>query len=197
MRKLPKLGKPIEGHEERDAIHIAIIPAKVLGELSPGQSVRLVDRDKGDKFYTVCRTEKKKECIGIIDPFLNRYVEEGETVWVFLLPNTVTDMRHHWEHPAFEDFVDELDSDAEKTFRYLKYGDSIEFMRKFATKVDMSYQELLDALTDYVNDGTENIHIGVDTPYEDTEKMWDSFEKITGIKVSGGIKHQTPFSCSC
>lgn len=196
MRKLPKLGEVVEGHEERDAIHIAIIPARLLTEVYPGSPVRLVDRKPGEKFYTVARTEKDSACIGVVDPFLKGYVDAGKTVWVFLKPNTVTDMRHHWEHPDFEDFKDDLDPGAEETFRYLKHGNSIEWMRNFAAEVDLGYQELLQHLSDFLDGGEDYIHIGVDTPYDKIDKMWECYEHITGQKVPKKSKSQ-PFSCSC
>jgi hypothetical protein len=39
--------------------------------------------------------------IGIVDPFLDQPVRPGEEFWVFVYPNTITGMRHYWQHPAF------------------------------------------------------------------------------------------------
>lgn len=197
MRKLPKLGKAIEGHEERDAIHVAIIPAKLLTEAHPGQRVRLVDRKPGEKFYTVAATRKNQKCIGVVDPYIDRYLEVGETVWILLKPNTVTDMRHHWEHPEFEDFVDEDDAGAEETFRYLKHGHSIEWLRNFAAEIDMTYSELIRDLQAFQDGHIDSIHLSVDTPYDQLEEMWKHYENVTGTKTRAGARRDQPFTCGC
>src|SRR5688572_9996159 len=83
---------------KRDAIHVAIIPI-VAGELiAMGEHVGI---GKDGKAYSGDNTEI--ETIGIVDPFLLKYVKKGETFWLLLYQNTITGMRHHWKHPAFEE----------------------------------------------------------------------------------------------
>lgn len=39
--------------------------------------------------------------IGIVDPFLPHPVEAGQLFWMVLYPQTVLNLHHHWDHPAF------------------------------------------------------------------------------------------------
>ena len=117
----PKLGQLIEGDAERDAIHVAIIPAVAGDRLLPGAKV---GRDEDGLYVT------RVEPLGIVDPFLNRPVELKDRFWLFLFPNTVTGMRHHWEHPAF---VGDEARSASK-----------EWLHRKAEEFDWSYEELVD-----------------------------------------------------
>ncbi len=94
MDDLPKIGKLIDGHAYRDAIHVAIAPVEAAERLSPGDHVAL--DDSGNAVWTVERG------VGIVDPFLLGDVREGERFYVFLYPGTVTSIRHSWSHPAFK-----------------------------------------------------------------------------------------------
>lgn len=87
------LGQTPEASDERDAVHVAIVPVLAGERLLPGQRVGLLNPG------TVCRQEPH---IGIVDPFAG-LVEEGQRVWLLLFPNSIRGMRHHWEHPAFPD----------------------------------------------------------------------------------------------
>ena len=87
------LGKLAEGHSERDAVHIAIVPVVAGADLSPGQ---IVSPDG----YPAGVTRHR---VGIVDPFLTEQVKEGEHFWLLLYPGTITSLRHEWTHPAFPD----------------------------------------------------------------------------------------------
>jgi hypothetical protein len=91
------IGKPITTHQERDAIHIAIIPVIAGETLNPGQAVGVAET-YGENTHTAYINEKP---VGIIDPFLTRRIGQGETCWLFLYPNTVTSLKHNWSHPEF------------------------------------------------------------------------------------------------
>ena len=43
----PELGKLLSGKEERDAIHVAIVPVIAMGKLRPGQYVVPPSREYG------------------------------------------------------------------------------------------------------------------------------------------------------
>lgn len=73
----------------RDAIHIAIAPCIAPEVLDPGVPV---DADGHSS---------SQRAVGIVDPFLEQRVNPGEGFYIFLFPNTVTSLRHEWEHPAF------------------------------------------------------------------------------------------------
>lgn len=79
----------------RDAVHVAVIPAVAGERLDPGMRVGL-DRNGA---YIEC--VNGVDLVGLVDPFLPNAVKRGERFWLFLLPGTVTSLRHHWQHPAF------------------------------------------------------------------------------------------------
>ena len=99
MTNPPQVGKLI-GKEEnvfRDAIHVAVCPVVANCTLGPGQRVGIVKRtEQGD--YVVGYS---RDIIGIVDPFLSINVFEGERCWLFMLPNSVSNLRHAWQHEAF------------------------------------------------------------------------------------------------
>lgn len=79
----------------RDAIHVAVITAVCDDfELKPGQHVG---------YYNGKASAAFPRKLGIVDPYMQSSICLGELFWLCLYPNTVTGMRHHWEHPAFED----------------------------------------------------------------------------------------------
>lgn len=86
---------PREG-DERDAVHVAIISVIAGERLNSGDKVQISSVDR--RAYLA-----DTECIGVVDPFLTNGVSEGNPFWLCLYPGSVTGMRHHWEHPAFDD----------------------------------------------------------------------------------------------
>lgn len=91
-----KLGQIIEGKHHRDAIHIAVAPVEAAEDLEPGQRIGLLadGRASGKPFVAV---------LGIVDPFLQSTVLRGPQFWLWPTPYTITNLRHDWTHPAFED----------------------------------------------------------------------------------------------
>lgn len=93
MSEPSPLGHLAVANAERDAVHVAIIPVRALEKLMPGDHVGFVEANG------VSRQALEK--VGIIDPFLSRAVRANQWCYLLLYPNTVTGMRHHWQHPAF------------------------------------------------------------------------------------------------
>src|SRR5690606_517238 len=93
------LGETAADDAQRDAVHVAIFPATSDHQLYPGLRVKLVAgaHDKVEPAHD--------GAIGIVDPFLFSAVMPGTRFYVCLMPNTVTGMRHHWEHPLVSDKV--------------------------------------------------------------------------------------------
>lgn len=90
-----RLGELAPANAQRDAIHVAVIPAVAGMDLQPGERVAL----SGNFAYV-----EVNDCrgLGIVDPFLSQAIKKGDRFYLLLLPNTVTGMRHHWEHPAVD-----------------------------------------------------------------------------------------------
>ena len=74
-----------------------IAPCVAAEDLEPGQHVGLVG---GESDVAGTRTAR---LVGIVDPFLTETVRAGQRFYLCLYPNTVTSLRHHWAHPAFDE----------------------------------------------------------------------------------------------
>ncbi len=92
----PQLGKLIEGEAGRDAVHIAVAPVTAGEKLLPGERVTIQADGRAIGLPTGSRG------VGIVDPYLTAAVEEGQRFYLFLMPGTVTSLRHVWTHPAFK-----------------------------------------------------------------------------------------------
>lgn len=81
---------------ERDAIHIAVAPVTAYCKVKPGEHVGFVSDGV---------VGPHGRLIGIVDPFLECDVQEGERFWMFMYPNTITSLRHDWSHSEFDKFA--------------------------------------------------------------------------------------------
>lgn len=89
----PNVGNLCHENPRRDAIHIAVAPVTSGERLEPGNFVKLVEGK--------ARICDPKEAIGVVDPFLVDKIEPECVFWLFIKPNTVTNLRHTWSHPAW------------------------------------------------------------------------------------------------
>lgn len=173
MSETMQLGNLPEANQGRDAVHVAIAPMIAAERLSPGQHVGLI----GDRAGSTAKT------IGIVDPFLRGAVFEGERFWLVLYPQTITSLRHVWEHPAFSGGEGSVSA-------------SEKWLREMAEQVGVSYSRLLNAakehieFDEYLVGGGEME--GVITP----DEFWDHYEAVTGTRVPHE-KRGNFFSCSC
>jgi hypothetical protein len=202
MDPIKTIGTILTGDEARDAIHIAVLPV-VCGEergLQPGEAVTLAHgtsdvaiRARDD--YGLMRS------IGIVDPFIALHqdadksgnvrwnVKKGERFWLFLHPNSVTGMRHHWQHPAV-DRPAEVRSDAEA------------WLHRFAEKWGFDYETLIrvadnptgdwDYITAHGNDLHSTSELG-----EDYDLFWQNLALLTGRTYDVAHKERVHWSCSC
>ena len=90
---LETLGTIHVKEERRDAIHLAVLPAKAGHRLVAGDPISIRDGvATGDA-----------SGLAIVDPFLSVDVRPGEKFWAVLRPRLVTSLRHVWSHPEFQD----------------------------------------------------------------------------------------------
>ncbi len=98
------LGVPPDGQSRRDAIHIAVIPARAKDNLKRGDRVMLRYNDETLEEYNECiyavPAVLGENYHGIVDPFAEGPIAEGQTCWIVLRPGTVSNLRHDWDHPA-------------------------------------------------------------------------------------------------
>jgi hypothetical protein len=73
-------------------------------------------------------------------------------------------------------------------------GGPRKYLRELADEFEMSYADFIEHLRMYSNQEIDYIGLGFDTPGYDMQRMWDSYELVTGdvAKV-----RDYPFSCSC
>ncbi len=195
----PKVGARITGPAFRDAIHIAVAPIEAGEPLAVGQLVWLIN---GKGFATPLA--KRAKAIGIVDPFLPhaRGVSQGERFWLFLLPDTITSLRHEWTHPAFESetaIPDDIKAASKQwleDFLLLKdwppYDDFIKLMTQgFTTReTDDGYEDNYSVHigNGYMSFSGEMGHGSV------PPEFWTHLEIVTGKKFP---HHPRSFSCSC
>lgn len=168
------LGQIIEGVAQRDAIHIAVAPMIAGERLGAGLHVGVGSTGQASAFVAP---------IGIVDPFLKSPVEKGQRFWLFLYPNTVTSLRHEWEHPAFYAKCDDIAA-------------SKQWISDYAKSLQLDYDELMSGAKNWLRSGAYLIgDSNLDGAYV-SDVFWDHFSIVTGQVVPIN-KRQNFFSCSC
>lgn len=168
------LGQIIHGNPERDAIHVAVAPVIAACELKPGQHIGLLDGEA---------SPGAKKLIGIVDPYLKSNVRRHQKFWMFLYPNTIIGMRHHWKHP---DFTYEENSKERAEVR----------IRQIAQELDVDYEDLISHAQSYLEYGDYWCEGGRFDGVYLPDDFWDSYEILFDVKVPQNEKYSF-FSCSC
>lgn len=189
---LATLGTIIKDTEKRDAIHIAVEPVKAGERLWPGDHVYLID----SVAFRANRFNDTNQGVGIVDPFLESAVEQGQHFWLLVYPRQITSLRHVWEHPSFPNVTDEEVTNRPKI--------SKELAKEWLVKnlCDEDYANLDDYVVGILEgtagyDGylvTYGTNLSGDIPNE----FWDYIEVYTGKKVPDSRKENYRyFSCTC
>jgi hypothetical protein len=197
------LGKIIEPGKfaARDAIHIAVAPMIAGEKLHPGDHVRIMQGTSDHVVQDRSDYDAASPRIGIVDPFIELdykndqwEIPPGSRIWVYLYPNTITGLRHEWDHPAFSSSFREtiLMPEAER------------WLRQFADRWNFDYQNMIDAATN--PDGEEwGAYItarGIDLHSrgelgEDHDLFWKHLETMTGKTFNEEHREKVGWSCSC
>lgn len=183
MSESLKLGKIITEPQGRDAVHIAVVPV-VAGDryLQPGDRVGFIDKKNN-------LVGKQGPYLGVVDPFLESYVSKGQTFWLYLVPGSITSLRHEWTHPEFEAVAP-----APST-----RSSSEEWMREWArAQLCYQYGESVmdeDQAYEYAISFGHTHQVG---SFEDArdyidDEWWNHWEKITGATGD----REAYFSCAC
>lgn len=180
------LGKLIDEKERRDAIHIAMAPVVAGCKLLPGDDIGFIESNQ----LTVGRRCDK--CIGIADPFLKSPIKEGDRFWMLLYPNTISSLRHEWEHPAFLKEEPALPSSGGGE----RKATSISWIKDYADRLGISYTKLMGGAAGYAESG-EYLCCGdiLEGEYTD-DNFWAHYEIATG-EIVDVDKRNNFFSCSC
>lgn len=185
---LDTIGKKLKGGERRDAVHFAVAPVQAGGFLRAGERVKFAP---GSTDVVVSWDYDEEAPVGIIDPFLNDYVANGERCWLFLYPSTITGLRHEWTHPAFPD--QQPQSVAQPAESPREYSER--WLRGFAEKYKADYNEMIAG----VSDGT-GAFFDDDLEYEDFRpgsEFWQHVSTVTGNDFTEKHMQDTSFRCAC
>lgn len=175
------IGKLITDEQQRDAIHMAVAPVFAAERLAPGQHVGFIGSGEVGGGAV--------KLLGIVDPFLPSPVFKGDKFWMFLYPNSITSLRHDWEHPDFF-------KDAYGGFKSNKsYPVEEGRLRIFADEAGITYERLLEGAEDFVENGNYMVDGGRWEGFDIYDSFWDDYEKVTGKKRSD--KKWGFFSCAC
>lgn len=181
---LPNLGGTPDINAQRDAVHIAVVPLRVGRSkwgLHAGCRVKFVP-GRTDSIMEV-RDDDDPDCIGVIDPYLTKRVEEDEWCWVFLLPNTISYLRHAWEHPAFDNPK--------------KMNEAEAWLRTFAAENALDFDHMIDAATSADHNEYAVAARDLDIGSKATAEFWHWLEKYTGRQPDQRKVDGFGFSCSC
>lgn len=182
---LNTLGTLIDEKQGRDAIHLAVEPM-IAGEgcLFPGCPIGIgpdgMAYSKGPKI------------IGIVDPFLDKDVEQGQRFWMVVYPRTITSLRHVWTHPDLPNENNHSDESIQKQ-------KSEQWLRNFIARADCPGYEtvIAAALNNHGSWSEEYLHFnGLDAHGDIPPEFWDHVEIVTGQKIAAGNRAKY-FSCSC
>ncbi len=178
----PTVGQLItQAGAKRDAIHVAIAPLKAAEILAPGQRIGLRDDSPGKAFNRI----RGGDAIGIVDPFLIEPVMVDEEFYAFLFPQTVRNLRHDWEHPAFP-------SDAVVNSRAWLTNFANEHGFEYGWNIQSGYDRLMEGINHYIDHGyvSNDDWSGISL----TSEFWHHIETVLGHDV---LERSEYIPCSC
>lgn len=163
-----RMGEIIRTEQNRDAVHIAVAPVVSAQRLQPGEWVG-IDLDGN--------ASTSAKSVGVVDPFLRVEVDKGQKFWLFLIPGSITSLRHDWIHPAF--------SEEERSA-----CDSREYLQEWANRLGVTFDE-------FIAGAARGGHMGTDIDYygEIPDDLWLHYERFTGKAPPSNRSDY--FHCSC
>lgn len=184
MKREIVLGTKPENPGIRDAVHVPVISVIAHANLRRSESIGIVEIN-GQIVSSFDNTH-----VGIVDPFSPTVIiNRDDNFWLCLYPNTITSLRHVWEHPVLSKL-----STSEKSPDFIDrvIGSKL-WIANFASKLDMDYDELIFAAKsrirgNYVYDNSEK--------YKDFDftEFWHHYQIVYG----GDLQDLgAPFTCSC
>lgn len=159
------LGKLIEWPAGRDAIHVACAPMIADCDLAPGEHIGIVKNSVAGR---------NEPLVGIVDPFLRETVLQGQKFWLVLYPKTVTGIRHHWEHPLFQDQPED-------------FTGAREWITEFAARWKYTFDDFMAGARQYIQKDYE-----LDANWENQDgevtdeewsTFWEHFRALTGLSI--------------
>lgn len=142
----------------KDAVHVAIVSCRAGQALDPGDKVKL------NEHREAVLSDKN---IGVVDPFMNGRVSNGELFWLVMLPSQVQSVRHEWDHKlSFEP----PDREVQKN----------QWIQIHADRLGLTYEQLMDAANRLYNYEISTRYEGTITSQEDFEYKLDDLYDFWG-----------------
>jgi hypothetical protein len=172
----------------RDAVHVAVVSAIAGERLAPGDDVGFeLPMQPGENV-----SMRKDKPLGIVDPFIKGFVNEGERFWLYLYPRTITGLNHHWTHPAFpeQETTATIYAPPSQKLASMKYIDDL------AGNYGFTGGRMIDAAKEWIEQGEYWYDGGTFDGETVPDEFWTHFERVTGVSVDHDKKHSF-FTCSC
>jgi len=174
---------------QRDAIHVAVIWVLAGEGLYPGTRVKIQEQKEAFR--------NTKEWHGVVDPYLKDPVRVGDGFWLYLKPNSVTDMTHQWDHPDFPIWEENRFEGVLSFYDVAHLGD-------LAGKCGWTVEILLSEARKYVEQGREEQACANDENYmeidnSDWRYFWEIFFKLYP-KLKFEVDKEDPalvYRCAC
>jgi hypothetical protein len=172
-----QLGMLAPDDADRDATHVAVVPMIASKEMPPGAHCG----PDGDG-----TAGPGGKLIGVVDPFLQAPVREGQRFFLCLYPRSVTGLRHQYLHPV-------LDGDTEATSR--------DWIEKWADAHSIDYHDLMRHAEDWAASTSQwgGDYWTEGGRFEGTylpKEFWDHYDRVTKT-TTPEEKRESFFSCSC
>lgn len=195
------IGQLVTSSQQRDAIHIAIIPIMAGEAMNPGTRVTLNKAgqaiDAGD-----CNAG-----IGVVSPFLLAPVQPGDVFWLLLNPGTIRTLRHEWSSDVFPLEPVVAIEDGYMRVSHREVEASATWLRKFA---EDNFNEGRETAEAYYNDmvssferaGEEAVFLQVHGSsrsrelQEDFSELQRHLENVIGKRLPRN-RDNTFFTCWC
>ena len=166
INKTITFGRHPEQAGVKDAVHVAIVSVRAGQYLEPGTRVSLNEHREavGDS-----------KGFGLVDPFLKKSVQTGDTCWVMMDAKETGTVRHIWDHE--QDFT--------APERETKQN---EYLLGHAKRLGVSYKQLMDAVEQLVYNQKTTVYAGTLTEEELEEKIehiddfWYDWKDETGYE---------------
>lgn len=205
------IGRLIGAGEQRDAIHVAVLPMEAGQVMSRGTYVTI----ENGKAVAV---GDPGNALGIVDPYLGfeggqKYVSPGEWFWLCILPRRTTSLRHAWSHPAIDDDPTTRAATGPNAHRtWLENSAHRTWLENWWSTADGGVS--LDTFLEAVRDGSATEPDPYDRDYSTTvvvdgdgvyvsgsdahgmipDTVWEHIEALIGRPVT---ERPAYFSCSC
>lgn len=197
------LGKLITTDQNRDAIHIAVVPVHAGQHLRPGDPVGMMNGLAFDS------KDLSNGC-GVVDPFLpsGMIVKPRERFWLYLKPGSITSLRHEWTHPDFPvdpvvpvgrphipDFpISSEEADQQRARIWIE---------SYSGGLGIRYQEMMDTADEFYQNSKNGRHGGDYICHggdlegiQVSKEFWENYGILRGIEIEQEHCHSF-FTCSC